>query len=405
MTTTNTVSALDNAMKIYYKGGKLVRLAYEKHPFMAMVGKTKRFPGRNIPIVPWYAGTAGRSRTFATAQANASAEETQVFSLVRKKDYAVAYIDMETLLVTADDDSAFLKAGTDVVENTNRAVSRNLALSLYRNSGGARGQIATGGISGTALTLANPGDIVNFEKGMVLKQAQTDGTSGALEADAAVTVTGVDRQSGILYAAAWTGFDVGNYLFAEGDFGLAFHGLQSWIPTTVASNDSFLGVNRFSDSRLRGLYLDASSLGYDYVEAFEVADAMLAREGGSPNVAFINPLDYRKMKTQLGAQIEYDFVGSPDVSSISFKALVLPSAGGAGQVKFVSDPDCPEKEAFLLEMDTWQLFSVGDFPRGLEGNGFKFITQQSADSVEVRVGGYGNLGCYAPDKNARIKFA
>lgn len=399
----NTVAALDAAMKTFYKGGKLVRSAYEKHPLLAMLTKIKSFPGRDIPIVPWYAGTGGQSRTFSVAQSNATAEVTDVFSLRRKKDYAIATIDMETLLVTVDDDGAFLKAGTDVVENTNRQVSRNLALSLYRNSGGARGKIAA--ISSTLLTLVNPGDIVNFERNMKVRQGQTDGTSGALEAEAAVLITKVDRQAGTIQGADWTGYDVGNYLFREGDFGLSFNGIQDWIPASVSNSDSFLGVNRSNDSRLRGLYVDASAAGYDYVEAFEHTDAMLAREGASPNWALMNPLDLRKMKTQLGAQVEYDFVKSPDQSSITFKTLVLPSTGGAGMVNIISDPDCPEKEGFLLQSDSWVLRTVGEFPRGLEGNGFKFLTSQSADSVEVRVGGYGNLACFAPDHNARIKFA
>jgi hypothetical protein len=98
-------------------------------------------------------------------------------------------------------------------------------------------------------------------------------------------------------------------------------------------------------------------------------------------------------------------VGSPDVLSISFKALVLPSAGGKGALKIVSDPDCPEKEMFMLSMDSWMLRTLGEFPRGLEGNGFKFLTSASADKVEVRVGGYGNIYCFAPDHNARILFA
>jgi hypothetical protein len=401
---TNTVAALDAAMKTYYKGGKLVRLAYEKHPWLAMVNKVKSFPGRDIPIVPWYAGTGGQSRTFATAQANATAEATAVFSLRRKKDYAVAYIDMETLLVTTDDDGAFLKAGTDVVENTNRQASRNLGISLYRNYGGARGKISSGG-GGATITLVNPGDIVNFEVGMKVVQAQTDGTSGALEADAAVLITKVDRQAGTITSAGFTGFDNGNFLFREGDFGLSFNGLQDWIPSSVASNDSFLGVNRSTDSRLRGLYVDATANGFDYIEALEYTDAMLAREGASPDVVLCNPMDLRKIKTQMGAQIEYDLVKSSDMTSVTFKSISFPSVGGAGELKLVADPDCPEKEIFMLQKDSWVLRTVGEFPRGLEGNGFKFLTSQTADAVEVRVGGYGNLGCFAPDKNGRISFA
>ncbi len=398
----NTLTAIDDALFVAYKSGKLTRMAYKDHPFMATVGKTKRFPGKSVPIVTWFANTAGRSRTFATGQANASAEQVEQFNLTRKKDYGFAYIEMEALLVTQDDEASFLKLGTDAVEGTNRVVSRNMALSLYRNHGGARGRISA--INSGVLTLTNPGDIVAFEKGMKVRHAQTDGTSGSLEAEAAVEITGVDRQAGTILASAWTGFDVGNYLFAEGDFGLSFNGIDSWIPSSVSVGENFLGADRSQDSRLRGLYLDAASNGYDYSEALMEADALLAREGASPDVVYMNPLDRRIFKSQLGSHIEYDMVGSPDMASITFNAIVMPSEGGAGQLKVLSDPDCPQGYAYMLQLDSWDLKTVGEFPRGLEGNGFKFITQLTSDKVEVRVGGYGNLACFAPSYNARIKL-
>jgi len=402
----NTVAALDSALKQYVAGGKLVKLAYKKHPFLALLKKSKKFPGRDIPIVPWFAGTGGQSRDFAIAKANKSAEETVQFRLTRKKDYALSSIDMEALLATEDDEGSFLKLGTDAVDNTSKQVSRNISLSLYRNHGGARGKI--GAISGTALTLLNPGDVVNFEKNMKIRHGQTDGTSGALEAEAALTITGINRYTGVLYSANWTGFDVGNFLFREGDFGAAMNGVAAWVPTTAPTpggGDSYLGDDRSVDSRLYGQYIDAVTLGLNPIEALEYADAITVREGGSPDVALCNPIDLRIIKTMLGSQIEYDMVSSPDVTSISFKALVLPSTGSGGAIKLIGDPDCPQGEVSMLELDTWELKTLGDAPRGLEANGFKFITEEATDSVEIRVGMYGNLACWAPSYNCRIKIA
>jgi hypothetical protein len=398
----NTTTTLDAALKQYYAGGKLTHYAYTNHPLFALLPKSQKFPGKNIPLVSWYASSAGRSRTFATAQARASAEKTEDFLLTRKRDYAIAYIDMEALIASEDDAGSFLKLGTDVADGLNRTLTNNLAMSLYRNHGGARGKI--GAISSGTLTLSNPGDIVNFEVGMFVRHASTDGTSGALEAEAAIEITGVDRQAGTITAAAWTGFDVGNWLFQEGDFGDAIYGLQSWIPTSVTPSENFLGVDRSVDSRLRGLYLNAGTAGYDHIEALEVLDAQIVREGGKPDLCLLNPLDLRVIRTQLGSQLEYDNAAAKDIASVSFKTLVMPSSG-SGVIKLLGDPDCPQGESFLLQTNSWEFKSAGPAPRALESHGFKFITSEAEDSVQLRIGYYGNLACFAPSHNGRVTFA
>jgi hypothetical protein len=397
----NTVTTIDNALLEYYSAGRLVKLAYENHPFFAMVNKRKDFFGQDIPIVPWYARGQGRSRVFATAKTNATADAVAKFRLTRAKDYGVTFIDMEALLATENDAGSFLQLGVDAVEGIQETVANNLAMSLYRNHGGARGKIAAGGVAATTLTLENPADVVNFEVGMMLKHASTDGTSGALEAEAAIQITKVDRQAGILTFASTTGFDAGNYLFVEGDFGVALRGLASWLPTSVSGSDSFLGQNRSTDSRLSGIYVDAVTAGYDHVEAIEYADALCVREGGRPDTILCNPLDLRVIRTSLGSQLEYT-TADTDLASVSFKAIQVSSSGN-GNMKVISDPDCPIGTIFGLEMKSWTFFSLGDAPRGLESHKFKFITSESEDSVQVRVGYYGNLACYAPSHNFRIK--
>lgn len=384
-----------------YPSRRVKFVGYEGNPLLAVMPKDENFQGRNMPLVIWYGGNQGASRNFATAQANKTPGLYEDFLLTRVKDYALSSIELEAILASESDEGSFLRMARSEVDNTVRTAARNLAISMYRNHGGARGQIAAGGISGTTLTLANPSDVTNFEKGMKLIQSTTDGTSGAVGAAAAVTITGVNRREGKLIAAAWTGFSAADYLFRQGDFGLSTYGLSEWIPDTVpGGSDSFLGVNRSSDTRLYGQFHDGSA--QTPIEALEDADTKIHVEGGITTHAFLNPVDLNNIRKILGSDVIYDKVKSPDMASISFGSVKMQGMGGSYDL--VPDRNCPIGRVWLLDMKTWVAASLGGQPRVLEGMGNKFIWDASADSVEIRVGYYGNIGCFAPSYNCQLKL-
>lgn len=392
-------TAADAALKQMYPSRRVKFVGYEGNPLLALMPKDEDFGGRNMPLVIWYGGNQGASRTFATAQANKTAGLYEDFLLTRKKDYGLSSIELEAILASANDEMAFLKMASSEIDNTVRTVSRNLAVSMYRNYGGARGQV--GSINSTAMTLKDTADVTNFEKGMVLVQSTADGTSGSLGSGES-TVTAVNRRSGILTAANWTNFTANDYLFRKGDFGGSIYGLASWVPATAPSNgENYLGVDRSTDTRLYGQYHDGSA--QTIQEALEDADAKVHVEGGSLSHVFIHPLDFNTLRKSLGSAAYFDKVRSPDMASISFETLKLQGMGGAIQI--VPDRNCPHGTAWGLTMSTWVSASLGGAPRVLEGLGNKFIWDATADSIEVRVGYYGNVGCFAPSYNIQIKLA
>lgn len=392
------VAAADAALKQIYPSRRVKFVGYENNPLLALMPKDENFVGRNMPIVIWFGGNQGASRDFATAQANKSPGKYEDFLLTRVKDYGLSSIGNEAILASANDEGSFLKMSRSEVDNTVRTVARNLAVSMYRNHGGARGIV--GSISSTALTLSNSADVVNFEVGQVLKQSTADGTSGALGSGEA-TITAVDRRAGILTAAAWTNFTAADYLFRKGDFGVSTYGLADWVPTTTpGGSDSFLSVNRSVDSRLYGMYHDGRA--QTYIEAIEDLDAKLNVEGGSPSHLLVNPRDFNVIRKQLGSDVVYNKVASPDLATISFGSIKL--MGMSGEVNVVSDRNCPQGFGYLLDLSTWVAASLGGAPRILENMGNKFIWDASSDSIEVRTGYYGNVGCHAPGYNGVVQF-
>lgn len=273
------VAAIQKALKIIYPDRKVKFVGYEGNPLLALLPKNEKFLGKQMDIAIWYGGNQGASRTFATAQANKTAGLYQNFSLVRKSDYGLTSISNEAILASASDEGAFLQMSKAEIDNTVRTVARNYAISLYQTAGGSRGQV--GSIAAAVLTLSNRTQVVNFEKGQVLVQAVTDGTTGSVGAAAAQTILSVDRRAGTITSVSgnWTGFTAADFLFRQGDFGVSIAGLSSWIPaTTPVGGDNFFGCDRSVDTRLYGQFHDGSSQTFE--EAIQDLEAKLYAEGG-----------------------------------------------------------------------------------------------------------------------------
>ena len=82
------------------------------------------------------------------------------------------------------------------------------------------------------------------------------------------------------------------------------------------------------------------------------------------------------------------------MGEIGFKSLVI--QGDYGEMDVVPCPKCKQGVAWVLQLDTWSLNSIGKTPKILMRDGLRITRSATADSYEVRVGMYGNLGCVAP---------
>ena len=190
------------ALKQYYSTMRVENMVYKDHPFMAMVKKDEKFFGENSPVPLIYGNPQGRSAVFATAKANKGSSQLGKFTLTRSKDYSLASIDAETAEASENDSGAFLKAMTVEIDGALQSATNSLASSLYTDSSGWVGQV--GAFTATTITLNDPEMVVYFEIGMVVQIAQLKSTGGFRDAGATITVTGVDRDAGILTFVAVT---------------------------------------------------------------------------------------------------------------------------------------------------------------------------------------------------------
>lgn len=394
-------------LKAYYSNQKVENMTYKDYPFYAMLTKKKDFFGKNYPLPIKIGNPQGRSHTFSKAKANQTSSVYKDFTLTRVKDYSLATVDNETAEASENDKGAFLKALTDEIDSAIRSSASSMGSMVYGDGSGVIGQISAGTNVATAtLALAIADDIVNFEVGMTLVFAAAKSSGALRNAGSSLTVLAVDRSAGSMTLSAAintvTGTIAGDYVFIDGDRNLAISGLSAWLPFTApTAGDNFFGVDRSVDStRLAGVRFDGSALSIE--EALVSGLTLCNREGGNPKVVFMNYTDWSNLELALGSKVQYMVTEAFGRADIGFQGIQVKTNKGVANC--VADPFCPRGYAYGLTMESWALYSLKEPIRILDLDGNKILRTSDADAVELRVGGYFQLGCDAPGRNVVIKL-
>ena len=395
------LTSFQPVLKQHYTNDRVENMVYKDNPLLAMLAKYEQFGGENLKLPIKFGIPQGRSATFSTAQANKTNSQYKAFLLTRSKDYSLASIDNETIDASKGNSNAFLEAATTEIDGAIEACTRSLAIDLYGNGSGSRGQV-TASSTGTSIQLIDIEDVTNFEVGMELVFSVAEG--GGVVKSGAVTVVGVDRGIGSLEVDAMTAIDGGtgvaanDFIFAEGDYDLKIKGLRAWLPDNApTAGDNFFGVDRSSDkTRLAGIRFDGSALPIE--EALVDAAARVAREGGRPDYCFMSYTKFAELEKALGAKVQY--VDKHINPEIGFRGIKI--HGPRGPITVIPDQNCPQDKAFMLSMSYWKLYSLGKCPKILDSDGLKMLRESNSDAVEVRVGYYAQLGCRAPGFNVNV---
>lgn len=414
MPSTNPLSGFDfsgfsgdkvtEALKIHYKDLRVRNMVYKDNPFLAMVPKYTKFGGLSMPIPIRFHDPQRRSATFASGQGNTSTSGLKQFSITRARDYSFAFVDGETILASQGDQNAFLRYLTMEIDGAINSLSRSLAVAMYGDGSGSLGTALS--VSTDTIQLSKAEDVTNFEVGMTIVSAANN-TAAAPGTE--TNIVAVDRQLGKITVTTGEGGNVsdGDLIFQKGDYvsagdRLKVFGLDAWLPATApTSGESFNTVDRSADpTRLAGVRFDGTSMPIE--EALIGAAASVARDGGRPDCAFVDFKTYASLEKSLGSRVRYSTVKAPKVD-IGFSGISI--AGPKGDIKVLPDFNCTPDTIYLLQMDTWVLATLGDAPQFLDRDGNKMLRDSGSDAYEVRLGYYGNLGCYAPGHNCRISLA
>lgn len=400
------LTSMNAALKELYDGQVIENLVYADNPLMALLKKKTDFGGKYKPVPIITGASQGRSATFANAQSNQSAVQVESFLLTRKSDYSIATIDNQTMLASRTDKMSFLEGAKLLIDGAIRSITLSAASSLFRSGTGSIGQIATGGITAGVITLANPNDVVQFEVNMTLQANATDG--GVPRATLGYVIA-VNRSAGTVTVSAASmggaagspvGWTAADYLLVQGDVNAKMSGLAAWVPQVAPSATAFYGVDRSVDvTRLGGVRYDGSAQSVE--EALIDASSLLAREGGKATHVFVSFASYSALEKALGSKVQYVDLKGP--AEIAFRGIVL--NGANSMMKVIPDRNCQPLTAYMLQLDTWTLESLGDCPQILRyGDGLEMLRVSNADAGEVRVGYYANLATNAPGWSCNVKL-
>lgn len=400
-------TTVSEALKEHYKPLRIKNMVYENNPLLALMPKYEKFGGENLPIPIIVTGPQRRSANFGDAQDNTSVSTLRQFLLTRVKDYSFAVIEHEAIKASASNSDAFVRYATMEIDGAIHALKRSIAVAMYRDGTGAIGQQSAadpGG--GTTLTLSNAEDVTNFEVGMNIVLAPT--TTGALLTNVGTkAITAIDRDAGTLTVTTLHGdADAADYFFQLGDAhgGVSYkkmRGLEAWCPSSAPASAAFFGVDRTADvTRLGGNRFDGSALPIE--EALIGGASRVAREGGAPDHVFMDFASYANLEKALGSKVVYDKVSSSD-ADVGFTALVI--NGPRGAMKVIPDQNCQPDVAWMLQLNTWSLNTLGSATQILDADGQSMLRVGTMDAYEVRIGMYGNVACNAPGYNCRVALA
>jgi hypothetical protein len=410
-------------LKELYDEQKVQWLTYKDNPFLAMIKKDEKFPGKYYPVPVVYGLSQGSSATFASAYNNQSSPLVAEFLVTRVSDFSLATIDGQLLAAAQTDPGAFIDGAELMIDAAFQNATNRIAAAMFRNGAGTIGQIASvSNVSGSnyLITLANPDDAVQFEVNQVLLAVQNVDGSGTAPTDVA-TVSAVNRSLGTMNVTCSTNiasdWPANYYLAIQGDLPttsnnnfqpsgssttnslLKIAGLAAWLPLAgPQSGDAFFGVNRTVDTqRLAGVTFNGSALSLE--EALLQGTGRIALNGGRVDTGICSYATYTALITSLGSKVQYI---DQKVGEIGFRGVQV---NGANTVMSIfPDRSCPDGVIYCLEMDSWVLRSQNPAPHILKYmDEIEILRVPGVDAAELRVGMYGNMYCTKPGHNGAIQ--
>lgn len=409
-------------------------LVFNRNPALALMDKDESeegLGGKYFPI-PVMADTgAGRSANFGLAQQYQTAPQTYEFNVTRVQNYSLATLTGDFLRASAMSIGAFMPGAELNVKAAFQSLGNDYAFSLFSDGSGTRGSygLGAGSITSGVIVLDNLGMVYQFSVSMALVSFSVSGQTPTQSTSAALGyVIAVDTSAGTITVSATQGGAAGTptnwsssfpYLAQAGDVNFISNGLASanmlkwagfgaWIPSVApGGSDNFFTVNRsVSPTKLAGLRFSGSqeSIQDALIDAVNQLAAN-GNEAGDPDFIFINPVSYQSLVKQLTAQGVYQMIKAKvneDVS-ISFKALVLPTANG--EIAILQDRNCPSQTAYIITLKTWKIRSLGKICQFLTYPGFYDqlgIPLVGSDAIQLQIGGYSNVTCNAPGSNAVV---
>lgn len=380
---------------------------YEGEPYYAMVEKDTSWEGLYQIITMKFAHAGGRATKFTTAKKNKRAGQFGKMQVDTADNFAVWSVDNKLITLTRSQKGSLVRALTDATSDAQTRFKQSTVHQLWRNGGGAKAKIAAAGISGAVATLDNPFDVRFFELGDVCEFSDDDGVANVGVYSGTLTVLDIDEDTGTVTfddnLSTISGLAAGDFIFEEGDYHSVLYGVPAYctlaapgvsgVPSTIWGMTRTTFPTRQSGHRFTG----SKNL---VQEEIKIALMKAKRRNCQTDRLFCSPELFNDVEMSLEGQRRYS---DETVGRIGFRSIEFVEDGRV--VKLIGDPNVPlglsgEQLVFGLNMDTWKLHTAEEWPMWLTEDGKKkFMTEENANAVEGRLGGYGQHYTTAAGQN------
>ncbi len=386
-------------LKEFYQGTVVADLVYKNHPWLGIVPKNPNVRGSVYPKPIRFANITGQSALYASAHENQGPATRERWDCVHIDNYAKATISNKVMELSLGTPAAFREALTDAVDSAYNAFGNDVHFELLaKHAKGARAELVATGTT-TTVAAVGTGEARFFEVGMVIQKSAAAQTV-LLNSLEERTITAVDRAADKITTATWTTANAaGQFLYRSGDFAVKADSLPSWLPGTGATSTAFNGVDRSVDkTRLAGVTAaDGSSHSTaPILDDLVVTGANLYREGSSPDICLLNPIDHAALAFETEVRGARYAKVSTTAGSLSFSALEIMT--GAGAVPVIADPGLVQDSMAMGEKAAAELFSAGGVPRMFNKDGNFYHREEAADTLAFYLFGFYNQVIQAPVK-------
>ena len=403
------ITAATPVLKQYYTGQKVESLVF-KSPTVALMPKDTSGSGEAYYGAIRSSITSAISHTDTVAFTDTSSSVYKRWACPWRSGYGRALVSGEVLDKTGNDKGAFVRAVISETEGAYDGIAAQIGADIWGNGGGAIGRLDSAcNVATASITLANPSNAIKVRVGMTLKSASTDGTSGSVRAGSAKVIA-VDLFTGVITLDVHMDDGItspvnSDWIFADGDFGLAFQGIPAWIVKAADRagilGTSFNGTIRSVDPvRLAGV--PYSGGGAPKKESLIQLGMMLHRMGAKTSHIVFNDLDLADVMKDITTNTRIVTETAYKNPQIGFSAVE--AAFPFGTVKLMTDPFLAQGDAYMLDMSTWKMPSIGSIPKVDFIDKLNWLRTAGADSYEFRTLYRACTYCSNPGHNGVLTF-
>ena len=379
-----------------YDDDSVMKMITREHPLLDRVPRKGGFTGKGEFYSIKTSNPQGVANALDDAASSVSTSLGKQPYLLRFSKYGVVNLLGEDLHA-APDGGAFYDYVTEQSDSIFEEMGNSMALNLYGDGSGVRGQISS--INGNVITLVDADTVRNFPQGMTV--IGDDNATGASPRAGSTTIAGFDDDAGTITLTnlAAANLQNGDYLFRFGENTGCAEGLALCTPLVApTAGDSFRGINRSTAVRLlAGARIDDT--GTPILENIRLGGLKVKNNGGRGKLdeLYLNPMAFHTVVTGLQAKTVWDPAKS---DATVFHETVMVTTP-AGSVKLIADADCPTNRGWGVLSSEHCIRHLEGLPHIIRDDGQKSVRLAPAtgDGIQIQARAWWNYrqrtpGCF-----------